>query len=261
MFRSTSSSAVGRIESLRINRAPIASFVSCWSFSVCSLRMFRFISSCLSGLIASFSDRLSFFAIFAARSPPPTGSSRYRMGPSFESLSSSSLEFPDPLDEPYGLAFSLFSIVHGKPMPKRIGRELQRDRNCYICVGMNYGWLHPEGSIANNLRWCHLLCHYYNNTISRKYNKSFSCLELKPSGFQESLERPQVLRSRWFPKQTEVMDEHASRQILPHITCQEQLARGKKCLLALINEALQWNARVFCERNNWNCILRHLQQP
>lgn len=167
MFRSTSSSAVGRIDSLRINRAPIASFVSDWSFSVCSLRMFRLMSSCRSGRIASLIDKVSFLAIFAARSGgPPTGSSRYRMGPSFESLSSSSFDVPaEPFEAPYGLAFSLFSIVHGKPMPKRIGRELEEVYHDYylkaivhVCLPLH------EGPIANNLRWCitRLLCNCYN---------------------------------------------------------------------------------------------------
>lgn len=137
MFRSTSSSAVGRIESLRINRAPIASFVSAWSFSACSLRIFLFISSCRSGLNASFNDKLSFRAILAARSGCG-GSSRYNIGPSFESLSSSSCELPaEPFEAPYGLAFSLFSIVHGKAKPKRVGRELQRFFTLLLADGVD----------------------------------------------------------------------------------------------------------------------------
>lgn len=116
MFLSTSSSAVGRMLSRRIKRAPIASFVSGASFSAWSLKIFRLISSCRSGRSASFSDKLSLRAILAARSG---GSSRYNIGPSLESLSSSSS--CDPL--PYGRAFSLFSMVQGKP--NRIGRELE----------------------------------------------------------------------------------------------------------------------------------------
>lgn len=128
IFLSTNSSAVGRIESLRINRAPIASFVSCWSFSDCNLKIFLLINSCRSGRSASFNDKLSFLAILAARSVP-TGSSRYRIGPSFESLSSSSFSWTVlPFCAPYGLVFSLFSNVHGKPIPNRIGRELNEQK-------------------------------------------------------------------------------------------------------------------------------------
>lgn len=47
--------------------APIASFVSCLSLSVCSWRIFLLMSSCLSGLRASFSESDSFRAIFAAK--------------------------------------------------------------------------------------------------------------------------------------------------------------------------------------------------
>lgn len=49
--------------------APIASFVSCLSLSVCSWRMFLLMSSCLSGLRASFRDSDSLRAIFAANRP------------------------------------------------------------------------------------------------------------------------------------------------------------------------------------------------
>lgn len=173
MFRSTSSSAVGRMESLRINRAPIASFVSAWSFSACSLRIFLFISSCRSGRSASFSDKLSFRAIFAARSGCG-GSSRYNIGPSFESLSSSSFELPaEPFEAPYGLAFSLFSSVHGNAKPKRVGRELQRFfsilKLAHSTVSTDSAVvLQPlsEGSIAGSLHWwptrikIKLLCNY-----------------------------------------------------------------------------------------------------
>lgn len=126
MFLSTSSSAVGRMLSRRIKRAPIASFDSDCSFSACSLKMLRLISSAGVGRSASFSDKLSLRAILAARSVPG-GSSRYNIGPSLESLSSSSSFDPpaEPLALPYGRAFSLFSIVQGKP--NLIGRELQSE--------------------------------------------------------------------------------------------------------------------------------------
>lgn len=71
------------------------------------------INSCLSGLKDSFSDKLSFLAIFKAilfSSDILPSSSRYGIGPSLESESVSS-----SLIMVYGRVFSLFSMVAGRP--------------------------------------------------------------------------------------------------------------------------------------------------
>lgn len=116
IFRSSNSSCVGRILSFRIRRAPMASFDSCRSLSLCSCKIFRLMSSWRSGRSANFKDRLSFraslFAISAGSS-----SSRYSTGPSPESPFASSLMM-------YGRAFSLFSNVQGSDIPNFTGRVL-----------------------------------------------------------------------------------------------------------------------------------------
>lgn len=63
MFLSISSSGVGRMDSLRISFAPIASFDSCRSFSDCWCNILRLINSSMFGRIASFNDKLSLRAI------------------------------------------------------------------------------------------------------------------------------------------------------------------------------------------------------
>lgn len=110
MLRSSSSSCVGLILSRRMSLAPIASLLSCRSLSDCICRMLRLMRSCRSGRKDSFSDRLSFRAIFIASREssgmPP--SFLYKMIPSLESLSVSSLIMN-------GRAFSLFSMAPGRP--------------------------------------------------------------------------------------------------------------------------------------------------
>lgn len=81
MFRSSSSSCVGRILRRLISRAPIASLDSCRSLSDCICKIFLLINSCGEGLSANFNDKLSLRAIFAAISSG-VSSSRYNTGPS-----------------------------------------------------------------------------------------------------------------------------------------------------------------------------------
>lgn len=187
MFRSISSSGVGRMDNRRISFAPIASFDSCRSFSDCTCNMFLLISSSIFGRSANFSDKLSLRAIFVVgcwvwwRSFD-WSSSRYRIGLSLWSLSVLSSRIA------YGRAFSLFSSVADIPMPKRTGRLLWNKCKWHgiALFAIDCGW-YTIFHVVMLLYWCVLP--FRQKLVNVNMIKCRPLIRIKERKHKETLEQ------------------------------------------------------------------------